>query len=555
MVSDGERTAAASRDATDDPAERFPVFGDFTAADSPPDEEYSTGLPGLRFIMSAVRRSAWFWAATGAIGLVIGFGLYVAHPSYQATATVVLTPNPAELPTDAVLTDIALAQSQAVAVRAVRELGLSESASSFVRTYKVTDVTDRIIQFTLTAPSSSEAVTRTNGLATAFLQFRAEQAQAQQQHVLAALQAQVSQAKQQINAMSRQINRLSAQPASPKQQAALSALQAERTQAQTQLPALVQAVTGNEVSTRLSATEMVRGSQILDPATATPPSRFKHGGVYVGGGLFGGLAVGLGLVIVRELLSDRLRWRDDIAHALDAPIKISVRPLRSLRWLPGRGGLAAARGDDLRRLVKHLRDAVPRGPRRATLAVVAVDDTSMAAVSLVTLAVSFAQEGRRVVLADLCRGAPAARLLGVKRPGVGVASADGAQLVVAVPGDGGAPVGPLRNSSSAVLPTPELAEACASADLLLTLVNLAPATGGEHLATWATGAVVMVTAGQSSWTRIHAVADMIRLAGTSLLSAVLVTADKADEGLGITLGPAAGATLATVDPEPRISSR
>jgi hypothetical protein len=65
----------------------------------------------------------------------------------------------------------------------------------------------------------------------------------------------------------------------------------------------------------------------------------------------------------------------------------------------------------------------------------------------------------------------------------------------------------------------------------------------------------MVTAGQSSWTRIHAVADMIRLAGTSLLSAVLVTADKADEGLGITLGPAAGATLATVDPEPRISSR
>ena len=76
--------------------------------------------------------------------------------------------------------------------------------------------------------------------------------------------------------------------------------------------------------------------------------------------------------------------------------------------------------------------------------------------------------------------------------------------------------------------------ACASADLLLTLATVDPSLGAEHLATWAGRAVVLVTAGRSSWTRIHAVGEMIRLAGISLVSAVLVGADKTDESLGAT---------------------
>ena len=72
-----------------------------------------------------------------------------------------------------------------------------------------------------------------------------------------------------------------------------------------------------------------------------------------------------------------------------------------------------------------------------------------------------------------------------------------------------------------------------SADLLLTLVTLDPALGGEHLATWATNAVVVVSAGQSSAERIHGVGEMIRLAGMRLDSVVLIGADKSDESLGL----------------------
>jgi hypothetical protein len=78
----------------------------------------------------------------------------------------------------------------------------------------------------------------------------------------------------------------------------------------------------------------------------------------------------------------------------------------------------------------------------------------------------------------------------------------------------------------------EVAAACESADLLLTLVTLDPSVGGEHLPTWAADAVVIVTAGRSTWTKINAVGEMVRLSGTRLVSAVLVGADRTDESLG-----------------------
>jgi hypothetical protein len=78
-----------------------------------------------------------------------------------------------------------------------------------------------------------------------------------------------------------------------------------------------------------------------------------------------------------------------------------------------------------------------------------------------------------------------------------------------------------------------VADACAAANVLLTLVTVDPALGGDHLATWATDAIAVVTAGESSGEKIHGVAELIRLSGTRLVSAVLLGADDADESLGL----------------------
>jgi hypothetical protein len=170
-----------------------------------------------------------------------------------------------------------------------------------------------------------------------------------------------------------------------------------------------------------------------------------------------------------------------------------------------------------------------------------VDDTEIPASSVVSLAVSYAEEDKQVVVADLCCGAPAAKLLGATNPGVHSVSTRDVRLVVAVPErDDMAPVGPFSHRPTPVQSASfaeAVAAAYASADLLLILASVDPSLGAEHLATWATDAVVVVTAGRSSWEKTHGVAELIRLSGTRLVSAVLVGADKTDESVGIPQAP------------------
>lgn len=89
--------------------------------------------------------------------------------------------------------------------------------------------------------------------------------------------------------------------------------------------------------------------------------------------------------------------------------------------------------------------------------------------------------------------------------------------------------------------------------MLLTLLTLDPSFGGEHLQTWAANAVVVVTAGRSSWTKINAVGEMIRLSGTRLASAVLIGADKTDESLGVVSGQQVGRAAEVAEQGPKFS--
>jgi hypothetical protein len=175
-----------------------------------------------------------------------------------------------------------------------------------------------------------------------------------------------------------------------------------------------------------------------------------------------------------------------------------------------------------------------RGP--AGLAVVAIDDAQTVAGAVVALAVSNAKQRRRVVVADLSAGAHAARLLQASIPGISNINSEGVPIVVVVPeAQDVAPVGPLRSRTSSegyAEADESVAAACSSADLVLSLVTLDPAFGGEHLATWATDVVAVVTAGLSTAARIQAVGEMIRLAATRLESVVVLDADKSDESLG-----------------------
>ena len=508
-------------------------------AEERPVDEVTGGFVNLGFIRAAIRRNLRFCIAAGLIGLIVGCGLYVKFPpAVQASTSVYITNNPNTDAVSAMLTNVTLAESRPVAQAAIDKLGLQQTPASLQAASTASVVTNQVLLITANAPSSGEAIARAQALATAFLQFRAQMLQQQQQQVQDSLNAQVTSAQQNLDAIKKQITELSAQPVTQDRQSKLNTLNANRSKAETTYATVQQNAADNQVSTETTTATMIQGSQVLNQATADHHSRLKGALEYVASALLAGLAIGVGIVVVRAIVSDRLRRRDDVADVLGVPVRLSVGELSSRRRRPGRPGRASARRREAQRLIAYLRNAVPRDAESpAALAIVAVDNAPEVAPSLVALARSYAREGKTVMLADMSPGAPAARLLGVRHSGVHPATSQDVRLTVAVGApDDVAPVGPLHCGSlppQLAKPSQELVTASASADYLLSLVVLDPALGGDYLTTWASDVVVTVTAGQSSATRILAVGDMVRLAGAESASAVLIRADKGDETLGV----------------------
>ena len=508
--------------------------------------DLNLGLVSWRFVSSAIRRAVRFWVALAVAGLLIGGAVDVASsPPHQASTSLLFTNGP-EAALGAAIVDIqAIAQSRTVAELALHKLGLQQSVDSFLKSYTATVLTDRVLLITVSAPSSNDAVSRASALATELLAYRARQLEVQQNLVFASLDQQVSQANQHITSINQQIRLEETRPTSQTQRARLASLRAAYAQGVTALTVLEQSVNQDEAATREATASQVDGSEVLSlAAPVPPPSQRKRLLIYAGLGLIAALVVGLGIVVVRALMSERTYRRDDVARALGAPVKLSVGSIRLRPWLSAKGRLAAAQSADVQRIVAYLVDVVPTR-RAAALALVPVDEPKVAALSLVSLAVSCAREGKRVVLVDLVSGAPAACLVGAEAPGVHEVRVDDTRMAVGVPYPSAiVPVGP-RNWPGVAhhAPPNDLVRACASADLVLTLATLDPSLGGEHLATWADDAVVVITAGKSSWTKIHAVGQLIRLARVRLVAAVLVGVDKNDNSLGVMYEPGADRSL------------
>jgi capsular polysaccharide biosynthesis protein len=527
-VNDPDQTTTYPPGVGDDLSQRLSAYD---ALDELPSVVVTSArLVSLSFIGAALRRRARLWRVLAVVGLVVGCGYYVAVPhAYQATVSVLLADAPGTDSTSQVQTDMALAQSAPVAAGVIRQLRLQGTPGSFLGRYTVTKVTDQVLLITVSAPTSNGAVQTASAVAGQFLKFRAQYGETQQRETDAQLDQQVSQAKQHLASITKQSKQVSSR-------ATASNLRSQETDASNTLSQVELYAIQTKLSTQTATQQVIQGSEVLNAASPVKSSRLAAIVLYAGGGLLGGLALGLAIVIIGAITSDRLRRRDDIAYAFGAPVRLSVGPLRENRLASGGG--PADRRRSMERIVGHLSSAVgdsSSGP--AGLAVVAVDDAPNVAQAVVELAVSSAKSRRQVVLADLSQGAHAARLLGIDRPGIGTASADGMHIVVVVPEpNDAAPVGPLRSHTPPEEDTQAdeaLASVCARADLVLSLVTLDPASGGEHLATWATDVVAVVTAGQSTAVRIHAVGEMIRLAGACLGSVVVVGADSSDESLGV----------------------
>jgi hypothetical protein len=287
----------------------------------------------------------------------------------------------------------------------------------------------------------------------------------------------------------------------------------------------------------------MNSSRILDAASPVPVSAKRTLVINAATGLIAGLFLGLGFVIVRALVSDRLWRRQDIAHALGARVRLSSE--RPSRWtflpIPRHLRQSQRRNPENRLIVQHLDQRIFWGERPTpALTVVSVDDVRTCALAVASLAVSLAEDGKHVLVADLTETGKLARMLGVKAPGTRESRFSEPvrriDVHLADPEAGPAQGAYLRlgdTSRPASSGDVALDAAWEVADIVLSLAVLTPELGADHLATWASHAAVVVTAGQTTTTKIQATGEMLRLAGLEIDTAVVLRPDRTDESVGV----------------------
>jgi capsular polysaccharide biosynthesis protein len=482
--------------------------------------EYVGPMIDLKSLRYALRRWRAFWLAAAVLGMVIGAGFHFAVPPKYTAVTDLYMTEPTNIdPADAIANDLSLLETRNVAQQALSSLHLDENPSVFLATYQGTAASNVVLTIKLTAPTSTDAVTYDNAVANAFLAVRAQELEFQTKLVVDGLRTEVNSLNSDMRALTQEIGSLLLVKADPQSANQVTGLVNQRTGDASQ----VNQLQSQEAQDLLAEQSVVQGTKVLDPAASVRVSAKRVTATDALTGLVGGLGLGIAIIIVGALLSDRPRRRAQVAAALGVPVELSLgsyrRPRVMQKWRLRRSlsrpvvPLQLING----RLLGHL-EAEPS----CALAVVALGPTDVAALAVGSLAYALAAEGKRVVVVDMIEGRPLARLFGVKaEPGMLVAAgADGVELTLVLAGEE---------------PSDVAMRFRGEADAVLVLANVAPAIGADHIAVWADSAVVVVTAGKVSATGMSSCTQILAHSGIRVNSAILIGSDPHDDSAGLVI--------------------
>jgi capsular polysaccharide biosynthesis protein len=498
----------------------------------------SPGGPLIRVstLLAALRRRRRVWVGAALAGLLAATAFFVLRgPQYSADTTLLIrrtTINP-EDPAQAMDTDIQLAQSRTVAGRALNQLQLHEPLATFQSSYKVTSLTNDVIEFSANASTSNGAVRIANTLANAYVGFLAQSVQRETQVEIAAMQQEANTLQAEVGPLDTQITTATIEVGNSTSSATASTLGdllAERSQVEGQIDTVQQQIS----NVTADSAAVVQNTRVVDPALASHRSLLKNLIIDIPAGLLGGAALGAGWVMFTEAVSTRVRRREDVMMALDAPVAVSVgsvTPPRRLHWprssaATGSSGPASPRRE-VAKMARHLREVLATAhsatPDLAVVSVASDDEAALAAASMVQ---GLLGEGSDVLVVDLSATSALARRFGVAPNAVSQVAHTGLDAKLWV-------VSRSLAEGSSIDDWLQLHNLRDETEAVVVLASLDPAEGAGHLAALATTAVAVVTSGRSTAATLRATSQMLRAAGLRLDSAVLVGADPTDESYGV----------------------
>lgn len=453
-------------------------------------------------LLTALRRRRGLLATTFVLGLVATMGLSLAFPGSSSARATVLVGHPQGADASrSVLTDISLAGTRALAEAAATRLGGDVTADALLDSLAAEAASSEVIHLTVSGPTSAEAVRRAQVVAESFLTFRRDQVEGQWLEVAGTLAGRREEVIQELSEIGDQLQAQAGAVAEDDFES-LGVLQFRQAALSSELSILNQQIERGE----LDVAAVVAKSRIVDPASATDNSSSPL--LNLAAGLVGGLCLGGGWIVFREITDTRVRRREDITQALGAPVTLSIE--RAHGWMPApiRRRSHVPKDHELARIVAHLNRTLDRTGDRA-LAVVPIGEEALA-VTVAALAAQLRENGRSTLLVDFTDDDAVAHRLGVTSEQIAGAGGEVRPRCVAVPPD--VDIRRVR---------------------VLVLAPVDPDVDATRLASWTSTAVVVIAAGRSTPLALRSTATLLRAAGIDLDSAVVVDADPTDESVGV----------------------
>lgn len=498
---------------------RSPRRGDAPAVEA----GHLVSVPAL---VAALRRRWRLWVCGALLGTVAAVAFSWAVPPEHTATTTLLMEHPAgSNKARTILTDAQLVESRIVAQGAVESLDLRMSAAQLVDQYRPTVLSDDLLQIRVSGPSDREAVRRVEAVAVSFLEFRRDEIQRQSAVALKNLEERQRQLTAELLTVTDGINaRTKAQEEAELR--TLGELLVRRASLNDKLGGVNQ-----RIDTATFETESINEkTRVIDPGGPDERSPVKAAASNVLVAVILGLLATTGWIVLQEVTTDRLRRREDVARALNAPIAASIEALHGPMWLQRRRfrKLLENPSPSVTGAIEHVQGVLDRsGPGQCSLVLVSVESDVTAALAVAATTLRLMREERSVLLVDLTQRNILARLTNVRPeepdrlPLVGSASA----LWVSFPPH-------QRPRLEGMQGGPDHDQMVfAEVDVVLALATIDPAIGAYNLTEVSSTAVVVATAGRSTETRLVSVAQMSEAAGLRLHSTILVGADANDESV------------------------
>jgi capsular polysaccharide biosynthesis protein len=484
-------------------------------------------LIDLRALASTVKAHALRIAVAAALGAALGVAAFTALPTTYATTTATLLkrlPEDNVNPASAIATELQLSRSVIVAEDIAERLGITEEPKATLRSYEAVAASDDVIRFVVRDESAEAAIARAEAVTDAFFAFRADLISGRVDTAVAAVEEQIAQLSARSDVVQEQIDAIIAVGDSTELDSARVRQLADLTDQRSQIAQSILDLEQTITLTRAQEQNVLQGSSVIEaPQQPDNPLPVKFV-LLVGLFTMLGLAAGLGPIVVKELLSNRVRRRDDIvgaggidvvaAFAMDR--RASSRPTRRrIDALLARGGPTVS--DTATAIAAMVPITVTRGSGYSVV-LVSVESRAATVATAAMTAKRLADHGRTVVVID--RDGDVFDLPGLLEGEVdlieGVRSIESGYTTV-----------------SGRMADLRVRQVLAAADVVISLIELDPTRPGP-LGLPSDLVLLVATAAATDLASVATAAAWTRASGAPLRGAVLAGLDSKDRTAGLT---------------------